>query len=153
LVLLDQEPDLERVLVSPYLSIAAKLQLVRVVLAGRVTDLTMHFLATVVGHRRTALLRSILMRYGQLWDHHHGVTDVGVTLIEPADDAEAARFSREIAGALGRPIRLKIGVDPAILGGVMIRYSGHVVDNTIRGRLGRAIQQTLQQVKSRAYEI
>jgi len=153
LVLLDREPDLDQVLVSPYFSAADKLRLLRKVLAGHVTDLTMEFVATVVRRRRTPLLRSILRRYGQLADEHHGLIDVLVTLAEPVDDAEAGRLAQDITAALGRPIRLKVDVDPAILGGMMIRYDGQRVDNTLKGRLERAIQQTLNQAKSRTYEI
>jgi F-type H+-transporting ATPase subunit delta len=153
LVLLDREPDFDRVLSSPYFPGPEKLRLVRKVLSGQVTDLTMEFLATLVRRRRTPLLRPILRRYGQLWDQHHGLIDVGVTLAEPVDDAEAGRFAQDIAAALGRPIRLKVDVDPAILGGVMIRYEGHRVDNTLKGRLKRATQQILNQAKSRTYEI
>jgi F-type H+-transporting ATPase subunit delta len=153
LVLLDREPDFDRVLNSPYVPAADKLRLIHNALAGKVADLTLEFLATVVRRQRTFLLRAILHRYGQLWDQHHGLTTVGVTFAEPVDEAEAGRFAQDISAALGGPVRLKVDVDPAILGGVMIRYDGKRVDNTLKGRLERATRQIINQAKSRTYEI
>jgi F-type H+-transporting ATPase subunit delta len=153
LIMLDREPDFDRVLLSPYCAAPEKLALIRKVLSDRVTDLTMEFLGVVVKRGRTRLLRSIVRRYGQLWDQHHGLTDVGITLAEPADDGEAARLAQDVAAAIGGPVRLKVDVDPTILGGAIIRYDGNRVDNTLKGRLDRAVKQTLTRAKSRSYEI
>jgi len=153
LVMLDRVPDFDRVLISPYYSASEKLALIRKVLADRVADLTMEFLGVVVRRGRTRLLRQIVQRYGQLWDQHHGLTDVGITLSEPTDDAEAGRLAQDVAAAVGGPVRLKVDVDPSILGGAILRYNGSRVDNTLRGRLDRAVKETLNRAKSRTYEI
>jgi F-type H+-transporting ATPase subunit delta len=153
MVMLDRVPDFDRILVSPYYSSSEKLGLMRKVLADRVAALTMEFLGVVVRRGRTPLLRAMVRRYGQLWDQSHGLTDVEITLSEPADDAEAGRLAQQVGEALGGPARLKVGVDPAILGGAILRYNGRRVDNSLRGRLDQAIKETLNRAKSRTYEI
>ena len=153
LILLERDPEFHPVLVSPYFSLAYKRQLLYRVFSERVTPLTLEFLATLVRHRRTALLQPIMDLYGRLWDRHNDLTDVTVTLARPPDEEEIRRVTRDIESALDRLIRLKVRLDPRILGGIVIRYDDRVMDNSLRGRLDRAVRQVLQRVKSRAYEV
>ena len=152
-ILMERDPEFHQVLVSPYFTPDYKRQLLYRIFSERVTPLTLEFLATLVRHRRTAILQSIVDLYGRLWNRHNGLTDVTVTLARPPDEEEIRRFSRDIESALGRLIRLKVRLDPKILGGVVIRYDDNVMDNSLKGRLDRAVRQVLQRVKSRAYEV
>ncbi len=152
-ILVERDPEFMRVLVSPYFSPDYKRTLLLRVFSERVTPLTLEFLATLVRHRRTAILRPVADLYGHLWDLHNGLTNVAVTLAKPPDEEEIRRFTRDIESALNRLIRLKVTLDPRILGGIVIRYDDCVIDNSLRGRLDRAVRQVLQRVKSRAYEV
>jgi F-type H+-transporting ATPase subunit delta len=153
LILVERDPEFMRVLVSPYFSQDYKRQLLYRVFSERVTPLTLEFLVTLVRHRRTTILQPIVDLYEQLWDRHNGLTDVTVTLAKPPDEEEIHSFSRDIESALGGVTRLKVRLDPKILGGVVIRYDDRVIDNSLRGRLDQAVRQILQRVKSRAYEV
>jgi len=152
-ILLERDPDFGRVLVSPYFSPDYKRQLLHQVLSGRIAALTLQFLLILARHRRTALLRPILDLYSRLWDRRNGLSNVTVTLTRPLGEEAVLQLSRDVESALGRLIRLKVVLDPKILGGIVIRYDDRVVDNSLRGRLNRAIRQVLERVKSRAYEV
>lgn len=152
-VLMEHEPDLGRVLVSPYFSLDDKRRLLHQVLAARIAALTLEFLVILVRHRRTAMLRPVRDLYGQLLDRRNGLSDVTVTLARPQGEQETTRLSRDLESALGRPIRMKVVLDPEIVGGIVIRYDGRVIDNSLRGRLNRAVREVFQRVQSRAYEV
>jgi F-type H+-transporting ATPase subunit delta len=153
LILVERDPEFIRVLVSPYFSPDYKRQLLYRVFSGRITPLTLEFLVTLVRHRRTAILQPVVDLYSRLWDRHNGLTDVTVTLAKPPDEEEIRLFSQDIESALSRQIRLKVRLDPKILGGIVIRYDDRVMNNSLRGRLDQAVRQILQTVKSRAYEV
>jgi len=48
---------------------------------------------------------------------------------------------------------MKVLLDPEIVGGIVIRYDGRVIDNSLTGRLNRAVREVFQRVQSRAYEV
>ncbi|MBP8302742.1 MAG: ATP synthase F1 subunit delta [Phycisphaerae bacterium] len=151
--LMERHPDFGQVLVSPYFSLEDKRRLLHRVLSGRTAALTLEFLGLLVRRRRTALLGPIRDLYGQCLDRRNGLSDVTVTLARAPSEQETGRLSRDLESALGRPIRMKVLLDPEIVGGIVIRYDGRVIDNSLTGRLNRAVREVFQRVQSRAYEV
>jgi F-type H+-transporting ATPase subunit delta len=141
--LLTQNPDFETFLASPYFAQQAKQDMIRKVLSGRVQPLTLHFLLVMIDHDRAAVLPEIIERYRQLYRAYQGYETVDVTVAQPISEPQREKLSRELAEAINAKIDLDVHVDPAILGGVIIRYSDKMVDNSARGRLGRTVRQLL----------
>jgi F-type H+-transporting ATPase subunit delta len=56
----------------------------------------------------------------------------------PLDDNQAARLRAAISRHFGREIQLQIDVDPAVLGGVVVRVGDEVVDASVLRRLAAA---------------
>jgi F-type H+-transporting ATPase subunit delta len=141
--LLKQNPDFEAFLASPYFAQQAKQDMMRKLLSGRVQPLTLHFLMVMIDHDRAAVLPKIIERYRQLYRVYQGYETVDVTVAKPIDEQERQKLTRELAEALHTKIDLDVHVDPAILGGAIIRYDDKMVDNSARGRLGRTVRQLL----------
>lgn len=141
--LLKQNADFEAFLASPYFGQQAKKDMVGKLLAGRVQPLTLHFLLVMIDHDRAAVLPEIIERFGQLYRAYQGYETVDVTVAKPIDEQEREKLTRELAEALHTKVDLNVHVDPSILGGVIIRYSDKMVDNSARGRLGRTVRQLL----------
>ena len=63
-----------------------------------------------------------------------------VTVAKPLDDAEEQRLTAKLSDIYGRPVSLKVEVDPAIIGGVSVRVGADLYDGTILRRLNEARQ-------------
>lgn len=63
-----------------------------------------------------------------------------VTVAKPLDDADEQRLSAKLSDMYGRPVSLKIDVDPAVIGGVSVRVGSDLYDGTILRRLTEAKQ-------------
>jgi F-type H+-transporting ATPase subunit delta len=145
--LLTDNPDFEAFLASPYFAQQAKQDLVHKLLSGRAQPLTLNFLRVMIDHDRAMVLPEIIERYRQLYRVYLGYETVDVTVAQPMNDEQRDKLSRELAEALNAKIDLDVHVDPAILGGVIIRYDDKMVDNSARGRLTRTVRELLDPEK------
>ncbi|MBM4024983.1 MAG: ATP synthase F1 subunit delta [Planctomycetes bacterium] len=139
--LLTQEPELGAFLASPYVGESAKRTLLHEALAGKLHPLTLQFLQVTIAHERGALLPVILDRYRRLSRAYEGYETVKVTVAQSLSPEQTEKLSRDLAAAMRAKIDLEVQVEPAILGGVIIRHGDRMLDNSLRGRLVRAVDQ------------
>jgi F-type H+-transporting ATPase subunit delta len=135
--------DLELILLSPSVSTNTK----RVVIEKIAGDLGLHrlvrnFLLVLNKHRRLALLKEATQQARVLLDEHLGI--VGADVFSATE--MAAQDKQLIAGKLtqitGKQVRLRITIDPDLIGGIMARVGSTVYDGSVRGQL-RALGQRL----------
>jgi F-type H+-transporting ATPase subunit delta len=69
---------------------------------------------------------------------------VKVTLVSAAavDEAQAETVTRALEKSLGRTVDLALEVDPALIGGAVVRAEDRVIDGSVRSRL-RRLAETL----------
>lgn len=129
------ERRIQRFLEMPQIAPEAKKQALREALAGRVPELFLNFLLVVVDKRRQGLLREIGEEYRALLDQKLGRLHVQVTLAHEPDAGAQGRIATELSRILGRSVTPHVTVDPAILGGIIVRYGDRVLDGSVRRRL------------------
>ena len=139
--LLKQQPDLEAFLGSPYFAEQTKREVIRRALAGKLDRMTVNFLSVLIDHNRGALLPQILERFRQLYRAYQGYESVSVTVARGLGPEQVEKLARDLAEAMQAKIDLEVRVDPAILGGIIIRHGDQMLDNSIRGRLTRTVSQ------------
>jgi len=142
-----QEKDFLRMMSSPQFSADYKQTLLHSVFEGKINDLTLNFILTVNEHNRMIFLPRIIERFAELWDAHHGISIVELTLNENFSDEELQDVSESISNAMGQKAQLKMSVKPDIMGGAVLRYGTSVIDNSIKARLHRAVRTIIDSCK------
>ncbi|MCU0914875.1 MAG: ATP synthase F1 subunit delta [Planctomycetes bacterium] len=137
--LLTREPGFEAFLASPYFAEQTKRDLVRQVFDGKLHRLTINFLCVAIDHNRGAVLPQMIERYRQLYRAHQGYEAVTVTVAQSLSPEQRDKLAQDLAQAMQAKIDMEVRVDPAILGGVIIRHGDQMLDNSIRGRLLRTV--------------
>ncbi len=145
----DMEKDFEKLIVSPYFTPEYKQQFVRKMLSGKIADLTMDFLAVVIRHNRAKILPDIIAEYSKLWDVREGYCPVEVTVAGRISDDEVEKLAADMASMMNCRVKLKLKVNPEILGGVIIRYDDKVIDNTIKNRMHKVVETIIKHGKGR----
>jgi F-type H+-transporting ATPase subunit delta len=143
-----QEKDFRTLMTSPYFSSDLKKQMVQKILSGKLCDLTVDFLMVVIRHNRMMFLPQIIARFNELWEAHHGYKIVQVTVSQMLNSQEAEKLSADIAHAINNKAKLQMGVNPSIMGGIIIRFGDRVIDNSIRSRLRRAVNVIMSRQKA-----
>lgn len=127
--------ELQRALVHPGLAAEAKQRLVRA-LAERAgaSALVVRLVELLSARDRIALLPDVAETYARLANAAHGV--VSAEVVSAVALAEAQRTA--LAEALGGEragVELQTQVDPALVGGLLVRVGGRTYDGSVRTRL------------------
>lgn len=129
---------------SPKIEVDAKKRVLRTTFEGRVPPIFLNFLLVVLDKRRQRLLREIAREYDLLMDEKLGRVNVQVTLAHQPDAAEMKDITAKLSGLTGRAAVPHVHVDPAIIGGIIVRYGDRLLDGSLRRQLislrGRLMQ-------------
>ncbi len=96
-----------------------------------------NFIRLLAQNKRLALLPQIAARYELLRAEYENELDVLVTSAVPMSDAQRAKLADSLKARLQRDVRITTAIDPALLGGAVIRAGDLVIDGSIMGRLQR----------------
>jgi len=96
-----------------------------------------NFVRTLAANRRLAYLPEISAQFETLKDEAQGVADVTVTSAAALDAAQQQKLSAALEKRLKRKVRLHCAVDPALIGGAILRAGDLVIDGSLSTRLER----------------
>ena len=94
-------------------------------------------LAGPVADGRLAYLPEISALFNKLKDAAQGVADVTVTSAAPLDANQKQKLAAALHRRLKRTVRLHCEIDPALIGGAVLRSGDLVIDGSLRTRLDR----------------
>ena len=129
--------DAVHLLSNPAVPIADREKVVRDVLGPRVSAKTVNLLLLLVRRGRADLLGAVAAEFRRLYDRREGISHATVTSAAPLDDAEVRALNERLKGMTGGRVEVAYEVDPAILGGVVVRIGDRLIDGSVRGRLER----------------
>jgi F-type H+-transporting ATPase subunit delta len=133
--LLGSEPRIRQFLDTPQIDPGPKLEVLRTALEGRVPDRFLRFVLVVVGKRRQRVLPEIREQYQQILDEAAGRIHAEVTLARKPDADAETMIAKRLSALLDKEVRPRIRVDPAILGGLVVRFGDRALDGSIRRQL------------------
>ena len=134
------------VMTSPYFPYENKSRLIDRLFGGKLHDLTVSFLHSVAAHNRCGALYHMIKRFNKLYKMMIGYKDVWITVSHALDQDEIDSLKASLASALNtEKIGVEFNVEPAIIGGTIIKYEGKMIDNSIRTRLRRAVDTVISQ--------
>jgi F-type H+-transporting ATPase subunit delta len=135
--------DLRHVLLHPALPAEKKRAVVTALwTAGKPSELLLRLVDLLVARDRVELLPLIAQGYGRLWNAQRGVVEAEAVSARELGEDEAKGVSAAAARATGKQVELKRRVDPALMGGLLLRMEGRIYDGSVRARL-RALRARL----------
>lgn len=133
---LDESDDFRALTASPIVQrgIAAKAVLATADQLG-VDATTRSFLGVLAENRRLGQLPAIIRAFRQLAARHRGEMAAEVTSAHPLSDDQVVELKQQLRQRLGREVSVDLGVDPDLLGGLVVRIGSQMIDSSIRTRL------------------
>jgi len=95
------------------------------------------FLDALAHYDRLTLLADVYEQFEALRRESQARVYIHVTSAEPVSEEQSKTLSERLKKRFGRDIDLEVEVDPALIGGAIIRAGDEVIDGSIRGRLER----------------
>ncbi|MDQ8154672.1 MAG: ATP synthase F1 subunit delta [Gemmatimonadota bacterium] len=133
---LEHDAVFHRFLAAPQVSEGKKNEVLGKALGGQAPALFVRFLQKMVSNRRQMLLAEVAEEYNNLLDEQEGRVHARVTVSRTLNDADREALITSLSKALGKTVVPHVAVNPAILGGVIVRVGDTVMDGSVRRRLG-----------------
>jgi F-type H+-transporting ATPase subunit delta len=141
---LPKVPKAAAVFASPKVAVEQKEALVDRMAAGRLRPTTVHSLKVLARHGRLGVLAEIVAAAERLADSLEGRKQATFTTATPVDAADQARLVAEVEKAVGASVTATFTVDPALIGGLVVRVEDTIYDQSVAtslSRLGRRLKQ------------
>ena len=134
---------------SPRVSVEHKNAALGRAFQDRYPRLFVRFLQTLVSKGRQQTLGAVAREYAALVDEAEGRVHAEVTLAHAPSEADRALLAQQLSQRLGMQVVPHVRVNPAIIGGVVVRVGDRVMDGSVRRKLGRLRTQLTAQVVGR----
>ncbi|MEA4982095.1 MAG: F0F1 ATP synthase subunit delta [Paludibacter sp.] len=122
---------------DPDLSTERKKKIILGSAGNKVCDTTLRFIDLVLEKKREALLRSMVLKYIDLYRKKNNIHQTIITTASAVDEATQKRIISFIASETGGSVELKTKTDPSILGGFVIELGSKKWDGSLSGQLKR----------------
>ncbi len=132
---MEQDPRLRLFLESPKISEVQKTDLLFEALGDNVPRHFLRFLQILVRKRRQMLIPEIAQEYESLLDVHEDRLHANVTVARESTAVDEARIAEHLSRVVGKKVIPHMNVNPAILGGIVVRMGDTVMDGSVRKRL------------------
>lgn len=132
---LEGSRDLRLMLTSPVVPRAKKEAVLDRLFAGKVSPLTTQFVRLLIEKQRDDVIPEVLDAYRQLRDERTGTVEAVVRTATPLSDAEADRLRAALEARSGARVRMRVEVDPSLIGGLVVRMGDTVYDRSVRHQL------------------
>ena len=96
-----------------------------------------NFLFVIVDNQRTPLLPEIAASFEQVLRQRQGVAEAEVSSAVPLNDKQKAALLRNLESVTGKKVQANYSLDPALLGGAVVRIGDTVYDGSVRNQLDR----------------
>jgi F-type H+-transporting ATPase subunit delta len=108
--------------------------------AMKLDTVTANFLGVLARNRRLSQLPAVIRAFNQLAARHRGEITAEVTSAHQLDAGQVDAIKQNLRSRMGRDIAVDLSVDPAILGGLVVKIGSQMIDGSIRTKLNNLAQ-------------
>ena len=145
--LVAESADLNRLVRSPVFSAEEQVQALSVVLDRvGISGLAANFFKLVAANRRLFAVHDMIKAFRALVAQHKGEATAAVTVAEPLKDQHVDALRAALKSVTGKDVDLDIKIDPAILGGLVVKVGSRMVDSSLRTKLN-AIKHAMKEAR------
>jgi len=132
--------ELQSTLTDPQVPVARRQQIVEDLLQGRVSKSTVAAVSMVVAVGRARDLPAIAEALVALGAAEGGKEVAVVRSAIDLTDDQKTRLAAALQSAVGKPVDVRVVIDPSVLGGLVAQVGDTVIDGTVRRRLDQLKQ-------------
>jgi F-type H+-transporting ATPase subunit delta len=135
--LLDESEDFRRMVLSPVFSADEQGRAVAAIAQRTgLSSLGTNFVRLLARGRRLFALADILKAFRQMLARHRGEVMADVSSAHPLSENQMAALMDTLSStAGGKRVRINTKVDPALLGGLVVKMGSRMIDSSLRTKL------------------
>jgi len=134
--MLTQQADAKLVFENPTVSTEHRKDLLNKVGDALKLDTSIrNFLSLLIERNRLDLLGEITSTYERFLDEKLGIVQAHVTSALALDSAQQGAVTAKLQALTGKKVKMRVSVDPALIGGFIAEVGGTIYDGSIRQQL------------------
>ncbi len=103
---------------------------------GDVAPMMLNLVYLLITRKRLNILPEIAAEFKRLVDDYNGIERAEVTTAVPLDDEARRNLSKKLGDIIGKKVVIEPEyVDPSLIGGVVVRVAGKLMDGSTQGKL------------------
>lgn len=132
---MSSDAKLNAFMATPRVSATEKNKVLAAALEGQVPATFLKFLQAMVRNRRQLLIPQVATQFHTLVDVVENRVHAAVTVAKPQSEADQKAIAVRLSKVVGKEVVPHFYVNPAILGGLVVRVGDTVLDGSMRKRL------------------
>lgn len=132
---ISSDNELELTLGSKLGDASAKSELAVAIFSGKVSENALRIVAHLVHNARGRRIGAMLKNAATIVADQNGYVLATVTVAAEINAASIKRLEKSLTASSGKPVKLNIVIDPAVLGGMRIQIGDDVIDGSVASRL------------------
>lgn len=134
--LLRGSDDLMRLVRSPVFAADEQLKAVDAILTkAKIGGLAGNLVRLMARNRRLFAVPDVLGEFRKLLAEHRGEESAEVTVAQPLTAAQQTELAKALNSVVGKDVSIHAVVDPAILGGMIVKVGSRQIDTSLRTKL------------------
>jgi F-type H+-transporting ATPase subunit delta len=144
--LLADNPDLRRLVTSPVFSAEEQVRAVTKVLERvGIGGLVGNLIKVAAGNRRLFVVPDVITAFRRRAARHRGEVSAEVVSAEPLSAKHVTALKEALKASLGKDVALEAKVDPALIGGLIVKVGSRMLDGSLRTKLN-ALKLVMKEV-------
>ena len=133
--LFQENPDLYSFYTSPQIARGEKQEVLKSVLADQISPITLNLLCVLLDKRRAGEFKHVVKQFERLVSERNNEVSGVIYLARPCSDKMMQAIEKKLSESTGKNLKLKVNVDPSLIGGIKVKIGDSVVDATIASQL------------------
>jgi F-type H+-transporting ATPase subunit delta len=150
-ILLEQNPELVRVMANPVIPREKKDAIMEAVLGNSVQPLTSRFIKLLTQKKRLGELAGIIVSFHKQYKRHHGIVPVSFVSAKPIDDTLRDLLTKRLIRDLQAQVELEEHVDSRVVGGFVVQVEDQRYDASLRHKLDKLGRQFNANIYKRSF--
>ena len=134
--LLEGSADLRRLVRSPVFSAGDQQNAIAAIAKkAKISGITANFLELIAQNRRLFAVGDMIRAFHALAARHRGEVSAEVTSPNKLTDDQTKALKASLKAAIGKDVQLTSHVDPALLGGLVVKVGSRMIDTSLKTKL------------------
>ena len=144
--LLEGSADLRRLVRSPVFSAEDQQRAVAAIAKkAKISGITANFLELIAQNRRLFAVGDMIRAFSVLAAQHRGEVSANVTSANKLSADQTKALKASLKKAIGQDVQLTTHVDPALLGGLVVKVGSRMIDTSLKTKLDN-LQYAMKEV-------
>ena len=135
--IIDQSAEFSAFLENPLIKESQKRTLIETIFKKSIQSLSLRFLNMLIENKRESFLPGICRYFIHLYKESQGINEAVIITAQPLDDKHRKDVFEVIGKKFRKNIELTERVDPAIIGGFILRIEDHQVNASLQAQLNK----------------